>query len=614
MVPTFALYPLPLMPRPGVASDDLPATDGDFAAVLAALGQEVPPPDPTAALSFASGVPLVVPAIAVPQVTGAGGDSAAPEADPWTKGAWPDKTADALSADLRSAIMPALDMLAPNLPGRIMAAPSGLVLPSMPFDANTTGPKAVEQPEAKGQQIWATPPVGPAPPPVPSRDRPEAAPAAPWATQVAAVQPGISMPSSASASLATTGMDAASPQDAATPSSPKSALVGADEPSPVPPVFASPFTIAPVNPTAFAPASNQPWPIENLPKIPPIKAPTPMASSPLVPIRTAHVSDAPAGSRAPETALWADPPALASSQPLPQTTSQFQPMRESIAILTPAVFAPSQMAPSEHLPHVQTGQPPPPTQPEMAGPAESPQQTATPSPAVGLGTTAQALVLQNAELALGNARRMASGDRDAATESGALPTEPTVTALPPITAADSPRPTAVDPVALSRPTLPDSTSETRAVLRQLAPSTPDQEGAVEIALFPKGLGQVKLDIQHGPDGARIIVSAERPETLDLIRRHSADLVAEFRAAGMANPVVSFAAVDAGQPAQPPQRPDSAALLAGGGFGGSSQHTGGSSQGQSSPRQDSPLGTEQPDLTPPPYRSEVVPRGGLILRL
>jgi hypothetical protein len=179
-------------------------------------------------------------------------------------------------------------------------------------------------------------------------------------------------------------------------------------------------------------------------------------------------------------------------------------------------------------------------------------------------------------------------------------------------------PSPAQPFPQAQPTLPDST---RAILRQIAPAAPHQDGAVEIALFPKGLGRVRLELQQGPKGAHIIVSADQAETLDLIRRHSAELVAEFRVAGMSNLQVSFT-VDVGQSAPLAPRQDAASgPLANSADGGSSQQSGhqskGSPDGQPDPRRDSPLAAslaERAEPSPHPYRSDSAQGGGLILRL
>lgn len=591
MVPTFALYPLPLMPRPGVASDDLPTADGDFATVLAALGPEGQIPDQTVALSCATAVAMVVPAMTDPQEIESRVDDPAPETDPLADDAWPNPAADATATHTLSVIRPAPDSLAPNTPTQIVTAPLGRV--PLPLLSNTEA--SLQSPVMRSEPTMANEgpilPVGPvALAPAPGALPEAGAKATEWAAPAAVADQIERHPAPE--------LPAEPESQAATKQKPKPGMATqaiADELPPVAPLSVHPFAVVSV-------------PIE----------PTLLAHH-LLPIRKAPTPEIPSRPLRPEPAVQADPIAMVSLQNVLQSASQIappsQPMREGATDLPAAASAPPQMQSPDHFPPAPAGQTPLPTRATTADPIESsPLQAITPNPATGLGVAAQMPVLPNPDIALGQAWDLASDSRETAAESYARPAEPTLIPAPPHTRPETLRPPAADPFALDRPALPDNASETRAILRQLAPTTPDQDGAVEIALFPKGLGQVKLDIQHGPDGARIVISADRPETLDLIRRHSADLVTELRAAGMVNPVVSFAPVDAGQPTQPSQRPDSAGLLAGGGFGNSSQHTGGSPQGQPAPRQDSPLGTEHADQTPPPYRRDAAPRGGLILRL
>ncbi len=64
------------------------------------------------------------------------------------------------------------------------------------------------------------------------------------------------------------------------------------------------------------------------------------------------------------------------------------------------------------------------------------------------------------------------------------------------------------------------------------------EGA-EIRLAPDELGAVRLQLVVEGDVLRVAISAERPETLDLMRRHAPDLAAEFRALGYGGAAFSF---------------------------------------------------------------------------
>lgn len=63
---------------------------------------------------------------------------------------------------------------------------------------------------------------------------------------------------------------------------------------------------------------------------------------------------------------------------------------------------------------------------------------------------------------------------------------------------------------------------------------------VELMLAPEELGRVTLSFQPDGDGVRVHLMADRPDTLDLFRRHAADLEAELRAAGYDSASFSFA--------------------------------------------------------------------------
>lgn len=71
---------------------------------------------------------------------------------------------------------------------------------------------------------------------------------------------------------------------------------------------------------------------------------------------------------------------------------------------------------------------------------------------------------------------------------------------------------------------------------------------VEILLSPEELGHVRFQIRHSGDSVLIFLSAERPETMDMLRRNGDDLLREFRQAGF-----SGASLDFGQWGQQGQR-------------------------------------------------------------
>jgi|GEM_PF-1364763 len=75
--------------------------------------------------------------------------------------------------------------------------------------------------------------------------------------------------------------------------------------------------------------------------------------------------------------------------------------------------------------------------------------------------------------------------------------------------------------------------------------------SVELSLAPEGLGHLRLSLQPEGDVMRVLISAERPETVDLMRRHADQLAQEFRQAGYAGATLSFGQWGTGGAAHPP---------------------------------------------------------------
>lgn len=86
-----------------------------------------------------------------------------------------------------------------------------------------------------------------------------------------------------------------------------------------------------------------------------------------------------------------------------------------------------------------------------------------------------------------------------------------------------------------------------AVVRQVSEAARLTSGAgIEIALSPEELGSVRLRLS-GVDGQMsVVVHADRPETLDLLRRHIDSLSQEFRAIGYGDVAFSFQSGEGGQ--------------------------------------------------------------------
>lgn len=65
------------------------------------------------------------------------------------------------------------------------------------------------------------------------------------------------------------------------------------------------------------------------------------------------------------------------------------------------------------------------------------------------------------------------------------------------------------------------------------------EGTTELALSPEELGPVRIGLAGEGDSVTLTITAERPETLDLLRRNAAQLVAEMRSAGYLSVDLNF---------------------------------------------------------------------------
>ncbi|MEH6774454.1 MAG: flagellar hook-length control protein FliK, partial [Cereibacter changlensis] len=108
----------------------------------------------------------------------------------------------------------------------------------------------------------------------------------------------------------------------------------------------------------------------------------------------------------------------------------------------------------------------------------------------------------------------------------------------------------------------DQSAPPRPLPPEVAPALVDlakgSGGGVEVALSPAELGSVTLRMEQEGAGLRVTVSADRPDTLDLLRRNADQLQQELRTAGFAGSSFSFTdrggSADPGaqrQPAAPP---------------------------------------------------------------
>ena len=71
----------------------------------------------------------------------------------------------------------------------------------------------------------------------------------------------------------------------------------------------------------------------------------------------------------------------------------------------------------------------------------------------------------------------------------------------------------------------------------MAPSA--QNGSVELVLNPAELGHLRFEIQHRGEHVQVVLTAERPETLDMLRKYADQLTSEFRNSGFSGASLSF---------------------------------------------------------------------------
>jgi hypothetical protein len=64
-------------------------------------------------------------------------------------------------------------------------------------------------------------------------------------------------------------------------------------------------------------------------------------------------------------------------------------------------------------------------------------------------------------------------------------------------------------------------------------------GATEIRLAPEELGRIRLRVTGAEGVAHIVIAADRPETLDLIRRHLPELMQDLRQQGFDQATFAF---------------------------------------------------------------------------
>jgi flagellar hook-length control protein FliK len=129
----------------------------------------------------------------------------------------------------------------------------------------------------------------------------------------------------------------------------------------------------------------------------------------------------------------------------------------------------------------------------------------------------------------------------------------------------SPETAAANRVAPSPPT--PQIAPQQLALQIVRASGASVNGAIEITLDPAELGRLRLTLQPGDGGIMVQIAADRPETLELIRKNSAILTEEFQRSGYQSVGFSFSQNQNSAQDQPPTPAD---FLYGGSGDGSAQ--------------------------------------------
>jgi len=88
--------------------------------------------------------------------------------------------------------------------------------------------------------------------------------------------------------------------------------------------------------------------------------------------------------------------------------------------------------------------------------------------------------------------------------------------------------------------LPAQAEMARQVAIQISEAVRSGEKPIELTLNPAELGRVRLSLAPGDGVMMVTVLADRPETLELMRRHIDMLAQELRAIGYGSTAFSFA--------------------------------------------------------------------------
>lgn len=118
-----------------------------------------------------------------------------------------------------------------------------------------------------------------------------------------------------------------------------------------------------------------------------------------------------------------------------------------------------------------------------------------------------------------------------------LPHTPLSFALVEVTEPSKTLPTV--PLIAEFPLTTTASSPPQQAAAALAQNLTPETSKIEVTLTPEELGTLRFEIHRQGDDLNIVMSAERPETLDLMRRNLPDLMAELKQAGVSGGTLSF---------------------------------------------------------------------------
>lgn len=170
-------------------------------------------------------------------------------------------------------------------------------------------------------------------------------------------------------------------------------------------------------------------------------------------------------------------------------------------------------------------------------------------PAIGPRAAPPAPAVQNPPAALPDPEALPAPE---------LPAPPPVLSEPglPAAAPAGPAPAAASPLIAPPPAAPApavTVAQVPAAVAAAANAAPD--GTVEITLDPVELGTLTITFRSEGEGLRIVIFAERPETLDLMRRNAGEFLADLRAQGFGQASLGFAGGQGSGAGTPYPQPD-----------------------------------------------------------